>query len=48
MNRALAIDWLNNRKMPSRDELKAVLEFTGKLFDRVCNILDINESKVKR
>jgi len=37
-----------DRKMPSRDELKVVIEFAEKLFSRVCKILDIDEKDVKR
>ena len=37
-----------DRKMPSRDELKVVIEFAEKLFGRVCKILDIDEKDVKR
>ena len=37
-----------DRKMPSRDELKKVLEFASELFDRVCDILDIDEDEVKK
>jgi HEPN domain-containing protein len=29
------------RDLPSRDEIKEVLEFSEKLFDRVCEILEI-------
>jgi len=29
------------RNLPSRDEIKEVLEFSEKLFNRVCGILDI-------
>jgi len=29
------------RELPSRDEIKEVLEFSEKLFDMVCDILDI-------
>jgi len=29
------------RDLPSRDEIKEVLEFSKKLFDTVCDILDI-------
>lgn len=36
-----------DRKMPSRDELKVVIEFAEKLFNRVCKILDIDEKDVK-
>ena len=36
-----------DRRMPSKDEIKEVLEFGENLFERVCNILDINIEKVK-
>ena len=36
-----------DRKMPSRDELKKVVEFANELYSRVCNILDIDEKNVK-
>lgn len=36
-----------DNKMPSRDEIKEVLEFASELFDKVCSILDINLSEVK-
>ena len=35
-----------DRKMPSRDELKIVLDYTEQLFDRVCNILEIEKSEL--
>jgi len=31
-----------NYCLPSRDEINEVLDFTEKLFVRVCNILNIN------
>ncbi len=37
-----------DRKMPSREEIKEVLEFTKELFDRVCDILDIDKKEVIR
>jgi len=37
-----------NRKMPSREEIKEVLDFTEKLFDKVCKILDIDKSEVTK
>jgi len=30
-----------NYSLPSRDEIKEVLDFTQELFEKVCNILDI-------
>jgi len=37
-----------NYFLPSRDEIKKILDFTEKLFDKVCKILDINKSEVMR
>ena len=37
-----------DRKMPSREEIKEVLEFAKELFDRVCDILDIDKREVMR
>ena len=37
-----------DRKIPSREEIKEVLEFTRELFDRVCNILEIDKREVMR
>ncbi len=34
-----------DRKMLSREEIKEVLEFRRELFDRVCNILEIEINK---
>jgi HEPN domain-containing protein len=36
------------RQMPSRNEIKEILEFTEGLFDRVCSILDIEKSDVMK
>ena len=36
-----------HRELPSRDELKEVLEFTQELFEKVCAILDIKNTEVK-
>jgi len=36
-----------DRKMPNREEIKEVLEFAQKLFQEVCDILDIDSDKVK-
>jgi HEPN domain-containing protein len=33
--------------LPSREEIKEVLNFTEKLFDNVCKILDINIEEIK-
>ena len=35
-----------NRHLPPRDEIQRVLDFTEKLLDRVCNILDINKQQL--
>ena len=35
------------RTMPSREDIKEVLEFAQKLFQEVCNILDVDSDKVK-
>ncbi len=35
------------RKMPSKEEIKKVLEFTEKLFEKVCDVLKINAKEVK-
>jgi HEPN domain-containing protein len=35
-----------DRKLPSKKEIKEVLDFTQDLFDKVCNILDIEKSEV--
>ena len=37
-----------DRKMPSREEIKEVLDFTEYLFNRVCQILDIKIEEVKK
>ena len=36
-----------DRTMPSKDEMKDVLEFTNELMDKVCNILNINKDDLK-
>lgn len=36
-----------NYSLPPRDEIKEVLEFTEQLFDRVCNILEIDKEELK-
>jgi HEPN domain-containing protein len=33
--------------LPSREEIKEVLDFTEKLFENVCKILDVNIKEVK-
>ena len=35
-----------NYYLPSRDEIKEVLDFTEELFDKVCDILDIDKSEL--
>jgi HEPN domain-containing protein len=35
-----------DRKLPSREEIKEVLEFTEHLFDKVCIILDIEKDEL--
>ena len=37
-----------DRCMPSRDEIKEVLDFAEELFDKVCVSLDIDENEVKK
>ncbi len=36
-----------NYCLPPREEIKEVLDFTEKLFNKVCNILEINIEEVK-
>ena len=36
-----------DRQMPSRDEIKEVLDFTEELFEKVCKILDIKLEEVQ-
>ncbi len=36
-----------NYCLPPRDEIKEVLEFTEQLFDRICDILDIEPKELK-
>ncbi len=36
-----------DRKLPSFEEIKTVLEFSVELFTKVCKILNIEEQKVK-
>ena len=35
-----------HRELPSREEIKEVLDFTEKLFEQVCYILDIDKKKL--
>ena len=35
-----------DRAMPPREEIKEVLKFTKELFDRVCEILDVDKKEV--
>ena len=35
-----------HRELPSKDEIKEVLDFTQDLFDKVCNILDIDKKEL--
>jgi hypothetical protein len=35
-----------NRLLPTRDEIKEVMDFTQELFSRVCKILDIDKQEV--
>lgn len=37
-----------DRPLPPRDEIKEVLEFTEYLFDKVCNLLEIDKEKIMR
>lgn len=42
---------LNNvldKKLPSKDEIKQTKEFAIYLFDKVCNILDINKNEIMK
>ncbi|MCK9374316.1 MAG: HEPN domain-containing protein [Sulfuricurvum sp.] len=36
-----------HRKLPSRDEIKKVLEFADQLLDRVCTLLNISTQEIK-
>ncbi|MFA7084222.1 MAG: hypothetical protein WC141_06795 [Arcobacteraceae bacterium] len=36
-----------NRTLPPREEIKEVLEFTQKLFNKVCAVLDIDTESLK-
>ena len=33
--------------LPSKDEIQEVLDFTEKLFDKVCKTLDINKNELR-
>lgn len=35
-----------DRQLPSREEIKEVLDFTEGLFDKVCHILDIDKKEL--
>ncbi|MEA3353780.1 MAG: HEPN domain-containing protein [Campylobacterota bacterium] len=35
-----------DREMPPRDEIKIVLEFSEQLFDKVCDILEVDKSEI--
>jgi len=35
------------RALPSKEEIKEVLDFTEELFDKVCGILGINKAELK-
>ncbi len=35
-----------NYSLPPREEIREVLDFTQKLFDRVCNILGVEKSEI--
>lgn len=37
-----------NRALPPREEIKEVLDFTDKLFNKVCQILNIDPKEVKK
>lgn len=37
-----------DRKLPSREELKKVLEFADEIFGRVCTTLNIDQKEVKK
>ncbi len=37
-----------NYYLPSREEIKEVLDFAEKLFDKVCKILDIDKKEVMK
>ncbi len=36
-----------NRALPSREEIKQILDFADELFHKVCNILNIDPEEVK-
>jgi HEPN domain-containing protein len=35
-----------NYSLPSREEIKEVLDFSHNLFDKICNILDIDKNEI--
>lgn len=37
-----------DRRMPPREEIKEVLDFTNKLFHKICTLLNINPEEVKK
>ena len=37
-----------HKKMPKQEEIKEVLDFTEKLFDKVCGILEIDKKEVMK
>ena len=37
-----------HKKMPKQEEIKEVLDFTEKLFEKVCKILDIDKKEVMK
>ncbi len=36
-----------NYCLPAKDEIKEVLDFTEELFEKVCNILEIDSKEIK-
>ena len=36
-----------DRQLPSKEEIKEVLDFTEKLFDKVCKVLNIDKKEVQ-
>lgn len=37
-----------DRQLPSVEEIKKVMDFTQKMFDRVCNVLNIDKQEVMK
>ncbi len=37
-----------NRPLPPREEIKEALDFTEKLFDKVCDILSVDKSEITK